>query len=342
MTAPPALVVVDPGLFATLQDRGRVGYRRFGVSEAGAMDPAALRLANRLVGNAIEEAAVEFTLIGGVYECQAESCRVAITGALTPITLNGSPAPQYTALRLRAGDRLTLARARAGLRGYLAVEGGFDLPPVLGSLSTHVRSSLGGLEGRALAPGDRLPLRLAASSSGPCLALEERRWPGFKGPIRIVFGPQDDCFTAAAREQLIADPFIVSSRSDRMACRLEGGAIAHAGDFNIVSDGIANGSIQIAGSGSPIVLLADRQTTGGYPKIATVIAADTRLLGQRRPGETVRFCAVTPEQAEAAWRASETELRSLDGRLHPVREAPDLSSTTLLSQNLISGAIGEF
>ncbi len=342
MSEAAALSVIDPGVFSTVQDAGRRGYQRFGVAEAGAIDRASLRLANWLVGNDPEEAALELSLVGGSYECRAESCRVALTGAVMPADLGGRPVPHCAALRLARGERLTLGPARRGARSYLAVEGGFDLAPILGSLSTHVRSGLGGLDGRALATGDSLPLRRGSASPDAELRLSEPDWLPVEGPVRIVFGPQDDHFTERARRDLVEQRFLVSGRSDRMACRLEGASIEHAGDFNIVSDAIANGSIQVTGTGSPVVLLADRQTTGGYPKIATVIAADLRLLGQRRAGEPVRFRSVTLEEAEAAWRDAEARFAKLRLRLQAHREPGELTAADLLSRNLISGVVGEF
>lgn len=340
MTDAPCLLVVEPGLFTTLQDAGRRGFQRFGVSQGGALDQVGLALANRLVGNGPTEAAFEFTATGGVYECAAESCRVAVAGHCLPLAVNDSPLSPYAGVRLRRGDRLTVGSLRAGVRGYIAVEGGFDVPPVLGSRATHTRSGIGGIAGRPLRAGDELPLVRDAAPGGPGLMLPTAAWPAFGEVARIVFGPQDDHFDAAVRARLVTEPYRISSRSDRMACRLDGPALDHAGDFNIVSDGVADGSIQVSGGGAPILLLADRQTTGGYPKIATVCPPDRRLVAQRAPGESLRFDAVTVEQAEAACRAAATELDALLGRIVPAASPPRLDSRDLLGCNLISGVVG--
>jgi 5-oxoprolinase (ATP-hydrolysing) subunit C len=220
---------------------------------------------------------------------------------------------------------------------YLAVAGGFALPPALGSLSLHHRSGIGGWQGRALAAGDRLPLQLA-EPSGPDLTLPEplRRE---QGPIRMVLGPQDDHFTAAGIATLVGSDYAISEQADRMGLRLAGPRIEHsAKGYNIVSDGIATGSIQVPGNGLPLVLLADRQTTGGYPKIATVISWDVPRLAQCRPGTKVRFEIVERGEAVRIARAADAALRAAIAKVRPAGIA-GLDSGELLSVNLVDGVV---
>ena len=336
----PALIVTDPGPFATLQDLGRLGYQRYGVSGSGAMDEMSLRLANMLAGNPAGEGAVEFTFSGGVWEVDCETCRIAIVGDF-PIRIDDTPAPAFASHRLNRGARVAIGRAASGLRGYLAVAGGFDITPVLGSLSTHTRAAFGGFEGGALKPGARLPLRNGAAE-GPELALDAADRPRWEDRVRVVFGPQDDHFTPEGRRTLLESAYMITAQSDRMGYRLEGASIEHSGDFNIISDGIVAGSIQVPGSRQPTILLADRQPTGGYPKIATVISADLPVLAQKRPGDVVRFVAVSQDEAE------DLRIEMLDGidrlrkrlRPAPARHA-GLSSEFLLATNLISGVVAD-
>jgi len=332
-----ALLIEDGGLFSTVQDAGRFGYARFGISASGAMDALAMHIANALVGNATGTAVIETTLSGPAFAVEARACRLAFAGMEARITRNGAAIPRYRAFDAELGDRVSIAPGPRGLRGYLAVAGGWDLAPVLGSRSTHTRSRLGGLDGRPLAAGDRLDLA-RPEPGGPCLELPEAHRPGFEGPVRVVLGPQDDAFTADGIATFLSSDYTVSDRTDRMGCQLSGPAITHAAGFNIVSDGIMNGSIQVPGHGRPVVLLADRQTTGGYPKIATVIEPDLRKLAQARPGTTLRFAAVTAEDAEQAAAEDRRHLQFILARIGPVAGGTAVLSTEhLLSHNLIGG-----
>jgi len=334
-----ALSIVDPGPFSTLQDLGRYGYQRFGVSVSGAMDECALRIANMLVGNDGGEAAVEFTLIGGTYEVQAESCRFAVAGGDFPVSIDGRPVAGYASHTARRGSRIAIGRAQEGVRGYLSVAGGFDVPEVLGSRSTHLRSGLGGLDGAALAAGGSLPLRLEEAPEGADMWLPHDLWPAADGIVRVVLGPQEDLFTPAGKETFLSRPYKISPTSDRMGYRFEGPVVEHAADYNIVSDGIAKGSIQIVGSGQPIILLADRQTTGGYAKIATVISTDLPVLAQSRPGHSLRFRAVSLEEAEDLRRTMMDGLEHLRASLRRAGSAAD-ENEHLLRTNLIDGVVG--
>jgi antagonist of KipI len=302
------LVVVDPGLLTTVQDLGRPGYQRLGVPPSGPFDRPAFVVANRLVGNPDGAAGLELTLRGPRLEARRE-CVVAVTGAEMPITVNDQPAPAWTAVRLRPGDVLAFRMVTAGCRGYLAVAGGIDVPPALGSRATYLRGRMGGLDGRALQKGDALPV-------GPPPAVTEGRHvppdrrPAYSGEVecRVVLGPQDDRFTPEGIAAFLEGPYEVTPQADRMGYRLKGPAIAHARGHDIISDGIPLGGIQVPGEGQPIVLLVDRQTTGGYTKIATVIGPDIARIGQTRPGQRVRFRRVDLAEAHAALRAEQAWL----------------------------------
>ena len=330
----PVLRVISPGALTTLQDLGRRGWLRFGVPAAGAMDPVGLAVANGLVGNPPDTAALELTLAGASFAVENGSVRIAVAGGDFPLTLDGEAVEGARSHWLEPGRTLGLGGARAGARGYLAVAGGFRVEPVLGSMATHVRSGIGGWQGRPLKAGDELPLAASAEPGA------ERALPaGFARPghprVRVVLGPQDDHFTPAALETFLSAAYTVTNQADRMGYRLTGPKLEHAHGPDIVSDAIAPGSVQVPGTGEPIVLLVDRQTTGGYPKIATVIGADLPALGQRRPGEHLRFEAVTVEAAQAARRDLRAWLEKLPSLLVPVGR--ELDSEHLLAVNLISG-----
>lgn len=299
------LRVVLPGLFSTVQDAGRFGRQRYGVSVAGAVDVAALAIANRLVGNAPDAAALELTFSGGLYVVEAEWVCVALAGADMPMSVDGATLPAYETHLLRRGDRLEIGPARSGMRACLAVAGGIAVPQVLASRSTHWRTATGGFDGRALRAGDRLPGDPPAAPP-PFRRLRGDRRPYAGGVVRFVPGPQEDAFEPYALQILTEGRYRLSPRSDRMAAALAGPALPFRGGFNIVSDGVVAGSIQVPGHGRPLVLLADRQTTGGYPKIGTVITPDLGKVGQRRPNERIVFHLVSADEAEARylrWRA---------------------------------------
>ncbi len=333
----PGLLVHSAGPWCTVQDLGRSGFGRLGVAPAGALDPLLLRAANVLVGNAETTAALEWTVRGGVFEIQARSARVAVTGDCS-LAIDGLPVAPWRSHRLTRGQRLSV-EARGDLRGYLAIFGGFAIEPVLGSLSTHVRSALGGWQGRTLRDGDALPLRCDEAPPASELHVDLAALGARPQALRIVWGPQDDAFAADVRERLLSSTWHVSTHSDRMACRLTGPPLAHRSGPDIVSDGVLTGSIQVPGSGEPMVLLADRQTTGGYPKIATVISADLRHFAQLRPGEAVRFAAVDLDQAIALRAEQEARFCAWARSVAGPRPAPDAAADAhvLATTNLVSG-----
>jgi biotin-dependent carboxylase-like uncharacterized protein len=301
--------VQDAGPLTTIQDLGRPGYLRVGIPGSGPIDRGAFVLANRLVGNPDGAAGLECTLIGPRLELTDERL-VAVTGADMVLTLDGAEAPRWQSFRAKAGDVLRLGTARAGVRAYVAISGGVDTPPALGSRSTYLRGQLGGLEGRALRKGDTL--RLGASGTGRPARVRPDRVPDHAADpeIRVVLGPQDDRFTAAGIAALLDGPYELLHQSDRMGARLRGPWIEQASGHDIVSDGIPLGGIQVVGDGQPIVLLVDRQSTGGYTKIATVCSVDIARVGQVKPGQRLRFRRVTVSEAHEALRRHRQELET--------------------------------
>jgi allophanate hydrolase len=295
-----ALEVIAPGLHTTVQDPGRVGYRDVGVPESGALDRVAYHLANVLVGNARGTPALEVLVQGPTLKVAADSVRVACVGGDAHIEIRtGEPR------RIAGGRSVRLVRDdvfRVGALGeaicaYLAVEGGIAVPQVLGSASTYVRGGLGGFHGRRLARGDYVPLGRESVEAGAERTLARALDPGLDDPIHVILGPQSDYFTEEAIATFLSSEYTISAQSDRMGFRLDGPALVHSGGYDLVSDGIVAGAIQVPGSGRPIVLMADHQTTGGYPKIATIVSADLPVVGRRRPGRTLRFVAVDTREA---------------------------------------------
>lgn len=337
-----ALAVVAAGPLSTVQDAGRVGYQRYGVSVAGAADPLLHAAANVLAGNPPDAGAVEFTLSGDTLRAEGGACRVAVAGD-APLFIDDAPVASWSSHTLAEGQTLRVGALRSGMRGYLAAAGGFALEPMLGSVSTHVRNHLGGLDGGRLKPGDRLPLAGGGGGGGggaePEMILDPAELPLRGEVLRVVLGPQEDHFTADGIATFLSGRYTLSHEADRMGCRLQGPAIAHARGFNITSDGIPLGAVQVPGTGQPIVMLADRQTTGGYPKIACVIAADTAALAQKRPGEAVRFQAVSQAEALRAHRHFRTLIAGLHGRLRQAASFNLFGSERLLSLNLIDGVV---
>jgi antagonist of KipI len=309
MAGTEAVLRVDAaGLLTTVQDLGRPGWGRFGLPPGGALDDCALRWANLLAGNEPGAAALELTLLGPTLTYEGTGpVSAALAGTDFGASLNGTPQAPWQRFTLQPGDTLACGSCRVGARGYLAIGGGIDVPAALGSRSTDLRGRVGGLEGRALRAGDRLPLAPSAATPDESLALPADRIPAYSGEIvaHVVLGPQDDRFTEDAIVTFLSSPYTVTRDADRMGLRLEGPALAFRdgpAGADIISEGVATGAIQVPAHGQPIVLLAARQTTGGYAKIATVIGADLWRLGQARPGDTLRFRAIPIAEAQEATR----------------------------------------
>jgi biotin-dependent carboxylase-like uncharacterized protein len=310
-----SLHVIRAGLQTTVQDRGRWGFQAKGVPVAGAMDLRAHRTANALAGNGQEAATLEITLAGPELEFEDER-RVAVCGALFELTVDDVRVPADAPFTVPAGSTLRFGRRTSGARAYLAIGGGIAVPPILGSRSTHVASRLGGFDGRALIAGDRLPLgeRRAREHSGQ-MTTGARLLPRGHARLRVLPGPQQDLFVADALDALQSARYSIESQSDRMGFRLLGPALAYRGSADIISDATPLGALQVPPSGQPMLLMADRHTTNGYPKIATVITADIGTAAQLAPGDAMSFEVCTLGDAMAALVAEERAVMAIEARV---------------------------
>ncbi|MFV0299064.1 MAG: biotin-dependent carboxyltransferase family protein [Hyphomicrobiaceae bacterium] len=335
-----SLRVIQPGLMTTVQDLGRHGFQRFGIPVSGALDPVALRIANIIVGNPQATAGLEMAIMGPALAVEADSVTVALAGDGTGMAVekaNGErhEVPSLQGFTLARGDTVRITGLGRAAVAYLAIAHGLALTPFLGSLSTYPRGAFGGLEGRPLAAGDHLPLMRGEAGDRPPMRLADFDLRPAT-VVRVVLGPQDGDFTPAAIETFLGAPYTVSRDADRMGLRLEGAPLEHTKGYNIISDGIAPGSIQVPGSRQPIVLLSDRQTTGGYPKIATVISADLPAVGRLTPGMKIRFEKTSVAEAQAARHALEQRIAAVENQLEIAR-SDGLDLDALYSANLISG-----
>src|SRR5712672_3991853 len=340
-----ALRILAPGLLTTVQDLGRPGYQSLGIPVSGALDPVSLRAANALVGNDQDAGALEVAYVGPTIAVEADDVRLSFVGAQAAIDIlpdaaatTGIRIATMRSIRVRRGEVIRICSLSGGAVLYVAVEGGFDIPPVLGSVSTYLRGGFGGWQGRALVAGDRLPLcRSAASARDECrIEGLDLRAPA---PVRAIAGPQKDYFSENEIASFFAGQYTVCAGSDRMGMRLQGRRVDHARGYNITSDGIAAGSIQVPGDGQPIVLMADRHTTGGYPKIATVISADLPALGRLCIGSKIRFESVTVAQAHALRREMLSFLEDLPNYIVPISRLSAPFAPRLFDYNLISGVV---
>src|SRR5476651_53689 len=343
-----ALKAVRPGLFDTLQDMGRIGYMALGMPTAGAMDRIGLALANALAGNPPGTAGLEIGVMGPDLLVEADSVRIALVGPLQSSLIEGpdaapKPLDSDRSHLLKRSETLRVGMIDGSSTAYLAVAGGLALPVFMGSLSTYSRAGVGGFDGRKLAVGDVLPLAQEQASAG-----DERKlgapFDYGSGPIRVIWGPQDDYFSAKGRKTFVESEYKVSKEADRMGIRLDGPVIEHAlsgdkGGADIISDGIGPGAIQVPGAGLPIVLLGDRQTVGGYSKIATVASVDLPRFGRLLPGQTVRFEAISVEEAEKLRREQETRLKSAIAGFQTARPPGGIDLVKLYEENLIDGVV---
>jgi KipI family sensor histidine kinase inhibitor len=316
-TGPRCVTVIQPGFFTTVQDGGRWGYQSIGVTVSGALDPDACAGANRLVGNDAADAVLEVTIAGPELRAETDVV-VAVAGADLGATIDGVPLAVGQVRRCRSGSVIRFGRRRMGARAYLAFDGGLAAPPVLGSRATHVPSALGGLAGRQLIAGDRLAIGAsragASAASGPAAVGGVQPGaarsgvgppPGGGVRVRVLPGPQEDWFPESSLETLLRSRFTVSAQSNRMAYRLNGPPLARLGEREMISDATFVGAIQVPPSGQPILLLADRPTTGGYPQIAVVAGADLPLAAQLAPGDWIEFGLCTRDEAIDALRRRE-------------------------------------
>jgi antagonist of KipI len=291
-----------PGLLTTVQDLGREGFGPMGVSPSGAADAVALRVGNRLAGNAEGAPALEMTLLGGTFFFR-EAAVAALTGSDFAPALDDRRVETWNSVEILAGQTLQLGPTRAGARCYLCVRGGIDVKLFLGSASTHLLSGLGGFEGRALRKGDVLKVGRAIEGFRTFrkrnLARRALEKLAPRKVLRVTAGPQNDWFSKEAQKLFYARTYRVTEESNRMGLRLEGATIASALGGEMISEGVSLGAVQITASGLPIILFVEQQTTGGYPKIANVISADISSLGQLRPRDEIRFELVEMETARA-------------------------------------------
>ncbi len=302
-----SLQIVKPGLLTSVQDLGRYGHQALGVPVAGPMDVFSHRLANQLVGNDADAATLEVTLIGPEIVIEAETT-VAIVGAVFEAGCDGRPVPMGASFAVQRGQRLKFGRIVHGARAYIGIAGGVLTASVLGSRATHLVSGMGGLEGRTLRAGDRLPV-LARTAPRPLRKAVGLMLPtGGRARLRVVPGPQDDWFHADALKTMAGVSFRISPRSNRMGYRLEGPPLARIREGELISEPVGMGAIQVPGAGEPILLMADRQTAGGYPKIGHVISADLPLAGQLAPGDFLEFILCSRQEAVSALIARERQL----------------------------------
>jgi biotin-dependent carboxylase-like uncharacterized protein len=328
------LIISAIGAVSSVQDGGRHGAQRYGLTPSGAMDRLALAVANCLVGNAPFSAAIEIGPFGAAFIAREGAVRLALSGASRSADISGRAMAFDTSMTLADGETLTLGFARGGSFSYLAIEGGIAGEPMFGSLAVNARAGLGSPYPRPLQAGDELPAATASDATERRIDLPAP----VDGPIRVIMGPQDDEFDDATRKLFLESEWKISATSDRMGYRLEGPAIRHLHGHNIVSDGTVNGSIQVPGNGQPIVLMPDRGTTGGYPKIATVISADFGRFAQTQAGRGARFKAVGMAEAQAEARKFSELLRTLPDRLRGI-ENFDLNIEALRDANVAGAAV---
>lgn len=318
-----ALLIHEPGMLTTIQDMGRIGSQKYGVIASGSMDTWASRMANLLVENSETEAVLEMTFLGPKIEF-TENTLIAVTGGNMNPNMDGRPFPMNRPVYLRKRAILEFGFAAEGCRTYLAVQGGLNVPFVMGSKSTYLRAQLGGYQGRSLKAGDKLPLspakptvlssfaekNLTESFWAPAWSIGKTRLPqnGETIEIRVTPGPQIDWFTSEAIEKFLSTPFEITQESDRMGYRLSGSILEKSRTEDMISEAIGFGSIQVPPDGNPILLLADRQTTGGYPKIAQIIQSDLPLIAQLSPGFSITFRMISFNEAESSIVMKEMDL----------------------------------
>ncbi|MCP8970476.1 biotin-dependent carboxyltransferase family protein [Ectobacillus ponti] len=315
-----SFTVLRKGFYTTVQDLGRHGYRQYGVVRSGAMDSFAMQAANLLVGNERNAAVLEATLLGPKLRCE-RSVLVAVCGGEAEMLVNGNPAPLWRPVLLAAGDVLQFGVMRSGCRLYIAAAGGVDVPEAMGSRSTYVRAGIGGYKGRALQDGDVLELGTPSTLAQQLEAGGRTSWgvspyarPAYNTSpvIRVMRGAQYDCFTEESKRQFFNGSFQVTAASDRMGYRLEGRALTLQEPLELLSEAVTFGTVQVPPEGKPIVLMADCQTTGGYPKLAAVATVDLPLLAQVKPGESVRFQEIAVEEAQRLLQEQEQALKELE------------------------------
>lgn len=326
------ITFLKSGLLATVQDLGRYGYQKHGVIVSGAMDSFAHRMANLLVGNKESDPTLEFTLLGPVIKFEEDALVAICGGDLSPV-IDGEPVGLWKQVWIRKGSELRFGQAKTGCRVYLAVAGSFLVPSVMGSTSTYLRAKIGGFKGRALESGDKLPFgeksELSDRMIKQLISKEEKVNESFtqanwsiarhylsthhlETPIRVLKGRQYELFSEKSKQQFASETFKITPQSDRMGYRLEGPGLEMEKQTEMLSEAVNFGSIQVPSEGNPIILLADRQTAGGYPKIAEVITVDLPTLAQLKPGNSLKFEFISPQEAQQLYIDREKLIRDLN------------------------------
>ena len=323
--------IINGGFLTTIQDMGRYGYQETGMSVSGVMDTRAASLANILVGNDTNEAVIEITMMGPTMKFTEDEI-IAVTGGDLGAKIDGKPVERYRAVLVKAGQTLSFMGMYGGSRAYIAFAGGLDIPVVMGSRSTNLKSKVGGYEGRKLGTGDEIAFRAPASWL-PHMAERVYGLPSYgakEWTLRVVMGPQDDCFTDKGINTFLNSTYTISNEYDRMGCRMEGDVIEHKNGGDIITDGISFGAVQVPSHGTPIVMMADHQTTGGYTKIACVVSVDLPELAQCMPGHTVRFKKIGIEEAQELYCQWRDYLKRLEKELNcPAEPASELQAVGL-------------
>jgi antagonist of KipI len=322
------ITILRPGLLTTLQDRGRTGLQKYGVIMSGAMDSFALRMANLLVGNEENAAVLEITLMGPQLRFDTDGLISICGGSLSP-EINGEPVPEWRPVYVKAGSILVFKQCKTGCRVYLAAAGGFHAEEALGSRSTYLRAGIGGYEGRALqkgdvvvtdAPSEQAEARMEPIKAQGPAAFSSVNWsigrelmPDYQeNPVvRVVRGAQADLFARQSLQAFYSEPFEVHPQSDRMGYRLKGQVLEMAEKQELISEAVCRGTIQVPPEGQPILLMADCQTTGGYPKIAQVITVDLPVVAQVKPGETISFTEISLEEAQKLYLQRESDIEKV-------------------------------
>jgi len=328
--------IIDPGLLSIVQDQGRYGYQRYGVSTTGVMDEFASRVANRLVENDDNDAVIETTMKGITFEMTGD-CIFAITGGNCETTLNGKVISLWDSHKGKAGDIVKMGMCRGGLRNYVAFAGGIDVPIIMNSRTTNLKAKIGGVDGRKLIIGDELKIGKKNLSDISLKKFDKNHIPIFSKEleIRVILGQQVDEFTDNGVKTFLNSVYSITNESDRMGMRLLGEAIEHKVSGDIISDGMTIGAVQVPGNGQPIIMMADRQTTGGYTKIANVITVDLPALAQAMPGTKIKFVEIRVKDAVELLRKREEEILAESSFLEilPKRRSGPLSLVPSLERN---------
>ena len=309
--------IIKAGILTTIQDMGRYGYQETGMAVSGVMDTRSTSIANILVGIDENEGVIEVTMMGPTIEFTADNI-IAVTGGDLGAKLDGADFPRYQAVLVKAGQTLSFMAPKAGSRAYIAFAGGLDVPVVMGSKSTNLKSKIGGLDGRKLENGDEIGFS-APKTSLPNMEKRKVAVPDFSAKaheLRVVLGPQDDYFPQSSIDVFFNNEYTISNEYDRMGCRMQGPVIKHKVGGDIITDGISFGAVQVPSHGNPIVMMADHQTTGGYTKIGNVISVDLPILAQCMPGHKIRFKSVAIEVAQYWYRREKKELNELKAELN--------------------------